>query len=334
MTTTEVWSSAEWLAAATGWMDEQLVANGRTRTGPVTQPHLRPWGTVLTAPTDRGQVWLKAPGRDTAFEVPLYRLLADAAPDRVLTPIAADVDGGRLLLPDGGAPLGERVPIDELPEALAAVVPHYAELQRALTGHVGELLSFGLADMRPATLPDRLDEAVEGIGRYLGRHADDADRATLRRVAAARPMVVEWCQRLAAGVAPAGLDHNDLHAWNVLTTPSGRPRFYDWGDAVVAHPFASMLVTLGFFRSELHLADSNPRARRVRDAYLEAFADLGPRSELVTELELACRVGKIARSLVWLRAVRAEGFESAGAFRRAPLSSLAAVLAESPIDLG
>ncbi len=126
---TDVWSSAEWLVAATGWMDEHLVANGRTRTGPVTQPHLRPCRTVLTVPTDRGPVWLKAPGRDTAFEVPLYRLLADAAPDRVLTPIAADVEGGRLLLPDGGAPLDERVPIDELPEVLTTVVPHYAELR-------------------------------------------------------------------------------------------------------------------------------------------------------------------------------------------------------------
>ncbi|RIQ23162.1 hypothetical protein DY240_12910 [Jiangella rhizosphaerae] len=217
---------------------------------------------------------------------------------------------------------------------MAEVVPHYAELQRILAGHVGDLLAAGLADMRPAALPGRLDDAVEAIGRFLGRHATDDDHAALRRVAAARPAVVDWCERLTAGTVPASLDHNDLHAWNVLTAPPARPRFYDWGDAVVAHPFASMLVTLGVFRSEFQLADDDPRVLRVRDAYLEVFTDLGPRAELVTELELACRVGKIARSLVWLRAVRSEGFANAGAFQRAPLQTLAALLAESPLDLG
>ncbi|SEF12910.1 phosphotransferase [Jiangella alba] len=332
--TTAVWSSAAWLAEATGWLDNQLADAGRVRTGPVSQPHLRPWGTVLTAPTDRGQVWLKAPGPETAFEVPLYGLLARVAPDSVLAPIAADVDHGRLLLPDGGAPLGDGLAAEDLPDALAAVVPQYAELQRTLAAHVGDLLTFGLADMRPAALPERLDEAVEAIGRYLGRHASDDDHTALRRVAAARPTVAEWCDRLTGGVATASLDHNDLHVWNVLTTPSGRRRFYDWGDAVVAHPFASMLVTLGFLRSELHLTDDDPRLLRVRDAYLAGFAELGSRAELVTELELACRVGSIARSLVWLRAVRAERFEHAGTFARAPLETLAALLTESPFDLG
>jgi hypothetical protein len=188
--------------------------------------------------------------------------------------------------------------------------------------------------MRPAALPERLDEAVEAVGAYLGRHATDDDRAALARVTATRPAVVEWCEQLASGPVPASLDHHDLHAWNVLVTPSGRPQFYDWGDSVVAHPFTSMLVTLGFLRLHQQLPDGDPRLLRVRDAYLEAFGDLGPRAELITELDLACRVGKIARALVWLRALRPQGFENAGDFQRAPLQTLAALLAESPIDLG
>jgi hypothetical protein len=333
MTTTD-WSSPEWLAAATGWLDDRLAAAGRTRTGPVTQPHLRIWGTVLRAETDAGPVWLKAPGPETAFEVPLYRLLAEVAPSWVLVPLAADVQRGWLLLPDGGIPLGEQTSTDELPAAVAAVVPHYAQLQRELSGHVGELLSFGLADLRPPALPDRLDEAVEATGQYLGRHATDDDHAALRRVAAARPAVEQWCHRLSAGVVPASLDHHDLHAWNILMTPSGRAQFYDWGDSVVAHPFTSMLVTLGFLRLHHQLADDDPRLLRVRDSYLEGFGDLGSRAELLTELDLACRAGKVARALVWLRALRPQGFENAEPFQRAPLQTLAAVLSESPFDLG
>ena len=49
----------------------------------------------------------------------------------------------------------------------------------------------------------------------------------------------------------------------------------------------------------------DPRFLRARDAYLEVFADLAPRAELVETLELACHVAKIARALTWDRALRA-----------------------------
>ena len=43
---------------------------------------MRPWGEVAKAATDRGAVWLKAPGRATVFEVGLYELLATRVPVR------------------------------------------------------------------------------------------------------------------------------------------------------------------------------------------------------------------------------------------------------------
>lgn len=51
-----VWPSPSWLAGAVSWLDTQLVSAGIERIGEVTQPHLRPWATVLSAPTSRGQV--------------------------------------------------------------------------------------------------------------------------------------------------------------------------------------------------------------------------------------------------------------------------------------
>ena len=63
-----VWGSTPWRELATSWLDEQLASIGRRRTGAVEQPHLRPWATVLTAPTTDGPVWLKAVGPAAAFE--------------------------------------------------------------------------------------------------------------------------------------------------------------------------------------------------------------------------------------------------------------------------
>ena len=164
-------------------------------------------------------MWLKATGPEVAFEVGLYELLVRVAPERVLTPLATDAARGWLLLPDGGPTLADRG-ID-----IAAALPVYARLQLDLAPHVEELLALGVADMRPAAMPARFDEALAAIG------GDD-------RLAALRPAVAEWCERLVASPVPASIDHNDFHGFNILAGE----RFYDWGDAVVAHPFASMLA--------------------------------------------------------------------------------------------
>jgi hypothetical protein len=94
---------------------------------------------------------------------------------------------------------------------------------------------------------------------------------------------------------------------------------------VVAHPFATMLLPLG-------LASGRAQAERLRDAYLAAFADLAPHAELVETLELACRVAKIARSLIWHRAIRASGEGTLDeSWARGPVELLAALLDDSPL---
>jgi hypothetical protein len=65
---------------------------------------------------------------------------------------------------------------------------------------------------------------------------------------------------------------------------------------------------------------------RVRDAYLEPFAVLGSRAELVEILELACRVAQIARSLVWARAVGEMGEQAPDDYQTAPMEHLSHLL--------
>jgi hypothetical protein len=312
------------------WLDERLAASGIRRAGEISQPHLRPWATALRAPTDRGPVWLKASGPETAFEVALYQLLERVAPERVLAPIATDPGRGWMVLPDGGVTLGER--LDELDpvEAMVVVLPEYGRLQRDLAPHLDELLRLGLADMRASVMPRRFEEAVEAVGRYVERRGTEADCETLRRVVAMRERFAEWCARLEGAAVGASLDHNDLHYWNVFV--DGSVRFYDWGDSVVAHPFASMLLGLGMLRRQLEVGADDPAVVRPRDAYLEVFGDLASRAELVEELELACQVGKVGRALSWHRALRMSGDEEAGEFADGPLVALRSLLSDSWLE--
>ena len=299
------------------WLDQRLTAAGLRRTGEITCPHDRPWGTVHTAPTTGGPVWLKAPGEGSVFEVALYGLLARVAPDHVLRPLAVDLDRGWVLLPDGGTTLGDAG--TDVVEGLVAILPQYAQLQRDLAPHTGALLSLGVADMRPATMPDRFDEAVAAV-------------TVAAEVRAFRDTYAQWCARLAESRVPVSIDHNDLHPWNVFLD-GGRARFYDWGDAVVAHPFASMMLPAAVVRRQRGAGPDDPAVRRVRDAYLEVWSDLAPHRELVAELELACWVGKVARALTWDRALRAQGHDQAREFADAPRQHLTALLADSWSDL-
>lgn len=308
----------------TAWLDERLAAEGLRRTGPVTCAHDRPWGTVHTAPTTAGAVWLKAPGDGGRFEVALYDLLGRVVPDRIPRPVAVDLERGWVLLADGGTTLGDRLADTGLVDGFAAVLPWYGRLQRDLGAHTGALLSAGVADMRPEVMPDRFDEAVAAVTAATGDPLDD--------VRAMRPAYARWCARLAASPVPASLDHNDLHPWNVFLD-GDRVRFHDWGDAVLAHPFASMLVTVATVRRRLGAGPDDPAVRRIRDAYLEAWSDLMTHRELVAEVELACWVGKVARALVWQRALLAQGHDQAREFADAPRRHLAALLADSWSDL-
>ena len=271
---------------------------------------------MLRVPTTTGSVWFKAAAPDTAFEAALYEVLARVAPEHGLAPLGVHVERGWLLLPDGGPPIGERLAGAERFEALAAALVEYGRLQRALEPHVGELLELGVADMRPAAMPERFEQALAAAGALAG--PDKLDH-----VAAKRDTVARWCERLAASPVPPSLDHNDLHPWNIL----GGARFYDWGDSVVAHPFAAMLVPLGFVQR-----DCEARLARARDGYLAVFADLAPHEELVETLELACRVAKIARALIWeraLRSAREQGEEIEARFAMAPAETLASIVDDS-----
>jgi hypothetical protein len=318
-----VWSTAAWRARAVAWLDAVLADAGRARTGEVTQPHLRPWATALRAPTTGGVVWLKAAGPGTAFEVGLYGVLARVVPDRVLAPIAADPARGWVVLPDGGPTLRDRRDGAADVDGLAAALADYGRLQRDLAPRVDDLLAAGVADMRPAAMPARFDEALDATAGAL-----DGERH--HRVAALRPVFAGWCAELAASALPASLDHNDLHDANVLAGDPGGAgtRFYDWGDSVVSHPLATLLVPLRVAADILGAEPADPRVLAVRDAYLAGFAPGAPGEDLVATADLAGRVATVARTLTWDRALRAarEQGEDAAGWADAPAETLALLL--------
>jgi hypothetical protein len=267
------WTDTGWQRSAHAWIRRQVEV-----TGPITQPHVRPWSTTMRVPTGAGVLWFKANGPGTLYEAGLVAALGRLAPDLVPVPVAVDAARGWSLSPDGGEPMA--APPD--PARWEALLPRYAELQRTVAGHVAELVDLGVPDLRLERMPAHFAEVTGGDAR-AGRYAG-------------------WCAELAAvGIAPS-LQHDDLHDANVFRHGDGY-RIVDWGDSSVAHPFGTLLITLRVLAARLNLPAGDPVLDRLRDAYLEPWTGEHDRPSLRHAADLAVRVALVGRVLVWRRAL-------------------------------
>ncbi|WP_309052978.1 phosphotransferase [Streptomyces sp.] len=288
------WEDQAWRRAALDWAVGELARHGLRESGAPREVRLRPWSVLVRLPAGGGPrdaVWFKASAPDAAFEAALGGALARWVPGHVVTPLAVDPGRGWTLLPDGG-PLLRRV-LDEGragPEAWEEVLGQYGRMQRALVPYAERLAGLGVPGARTRELPAIFDRLV----------ADNPalDHEARRALLAGRPRLLEWCEELDALRVPDSLDHCDLHDGQILVPAPGRFAFFDWGDAAVGPPFAGLLVPLGAVRERY----GPGRARRLRDAYLEPWTDLGPAlPDLRRAAGLATRLAALGRAASWFR---------------------------------
>ncbi|TDB80799.1 phosphotransferase [Micromonospora sp. KC721] len=295
------WTDPRWQENALAWVADSLGRHGRRVTGPVV-PRVRPWSLVWRVPTDAGDAWFKANNPGTRHEAALLAALARLAPGRVLEPIAVDPQRGWTLLPDGGPSLRETLAGSQDLTHWERLLPGYAALQATVAPHVDELLADGLPDHRPERLPGLFTALLDDTDALLLGTSAGLDAGTYERLRAYRAEFARLCRRLAEVGMPASIQHDDLHDGNVFVADDGY-RFFDWGDASVAHPLGTLLVTLNSVGHVQKLAPGDPALLRLRDAYLEAWTDRYDRTVLREAAGLAMRVTTVSRALSWRRAL-------------------------------
>jgi hypothetical protein len=280
------WNDSLWRDEALQWISTSAGTRGFATRLADASVRLRPWSVIIRVPTlDAGSIWFKANPPSSAFEPRLMHALSVWTPTHVLRPLAIDIERAWSLMPDGGSlltPSGEdrggywHKPIRE-----------YADLQRGSAEHIGLMLGMGVPDLRPPRLSDAFDHLMERVSGVDG----------MAEIAALRPQIVEWCEELGSSQIPAALDHSDLHDWQVFVSARGTVRFFDWGDASIAHPFTSLLVNARTLTERY----GPEAAARVRDAYLEIWSEHGDLDRLRRLVHIACRLGPIGRAMTWER---------------------------------
>ncbi len=282
----EAWTDPAWLADAHGWIERCV--DGRL-TGPIEQPHVREWSTVMRTPTSEGVLWFKANAPAFVYEAGVVDVLARRCPAVVPELVAIDRARGWMLMRHGGERLREIIEEERDLSRWLDVLPQYAELQLALADDAEELVALGAPDRRLAALPAQFEQLlaeVEGL---------DAEERT--RLDALVPVVDRMCGELAALGIPETIQHDDLHDAQVFVR-DGRYLFFDWGDSCVSHPFFSMAVTLeGQLAWGLDDVEGSVDVTPFRDAYLRPFASFAARPELEVAHAAALRLGWICRAL-------------------------------------
>jgi hypothetical protein len=276
------WEDPAWLATAMVWVDGQLVAAGRPRTGEVDQFHVRPWSTVIRVPTEEGDVFFKANTPELRHEALVSLLLSRRVPGRVPPLLADDTDRGWMIMEDAGRRLREVIAEERDLTRWDDIIEGAAEIARVMEPDVDELLAAGVPDLRLATLPDRYAALVE---------QPDVEP----RFRDAVPRVREMAEELASYGVTETLQHDDLHDGQVFVR-DGRQLILDWGDCVVSHPFFTMSVTLeGGVAWGLDDVENSVDLDPFIDRYLRRYDPERP--ELRQAVPLALRLGWVCRAV-------------------------------------
>src|SRR2546427_5756922 len=298
MSTRTPWERAGWMEETGAWIRAAVAGLGGEMRGPISQPHVRPWSTVLLVPTGEGDLFFKASSPALAHETALTLALSHRYPELVLPVLAADPARGWMLLPDGGRRLRAVLQERREPRRWLELLPRYAELQIDAARDRDSLLSQHVPDRRPARLPEvykafLTSERALGSGTPFALSADEISRLHLLR-----SRFAALCAQLESGPIPATIQHDDLHDGNVFVERE-RCFIFDWGDASIAHPFLSLRVALRSVAHGLELTEDDRAVTSFRDAYLEPWTRFAPQGALVETLAATRPVGAIARMLAW-----------------------------------
>jgi hypothetical protein len=291
------WERLDWWSVATGWIDSQLARLGYSLTGAVAQRRVRPWSSILCAPTTAGPLYFKAVAAPFGYEPRLTAELWALAPGRVPEVLALDEERHWLLLADAGRPFHAAVPSGDGLGRRAEMLRQLAALQQATIGYTERLLAGGCPDRRLTVLPALYrrmvaDEAALLVGRPQG-----VSRAAVVQLQALAPEVERLCAELAGAGIPETLHHDDLGGGNVLVGPDGHYVFLDWAESGVTHPFCTLFITL---RVERLVSGCDATSLDyLRDAYLSAWQDYASLPRLRVAFALAHRLGAVLRALTW-----------------------------------
>jgi hypothetical protein len=224
--------------------------------------------------------------------------------------IAVDTGRGWMLMCDGGEPLRASIRPTRDVKPWDPVIIRYAELQIGLAEHVPEILALGIPDHRLAALPPLYSQLLGDEESLMINQEKGLTSGEFQQLQNLTLRFEQICADLSAFGIPESLNHGDFHDGNVLIK-NGRITFFDWGDASVAHPFASLRTFFVSMEIALNLDDyapPTPEMTALLHRYLEPWQHFTSKESLLAAYNLSRPVASIVKALAWHQGIsRIEG---------------------------
>ena len=261
------WTSPEWTQVADAWVARRLAEHGRRISGVPVTYRARFWSVVRCYPTVEGLVWFKENNPGHRFEPALVAALARLAPYDVIVPLAVDRECRWLLTDDQGTTLTHADVADQRTRCI--VVDALARLQCTVLGRLDLTEYDGMVDLDPRAAGDRVRAVAEEWS------ALQFDPELLKRAARAADVLDRRTASLSDTV-PLDLEINDIYPANIFADRSTgvlRPRFFDFGNALWAHPFVSLHGFLDAVTDWTRAPLSRPDRDELLTTYLTVWRD-------------------------------------------------------------
>jgi hypothetical protein len=295
------WHDPLWQKQAHDWIQSEAEKNSIEITGEIEQPHAYPWSTVMRVTTNEGTIFFKATAPETVYESALTQKLAGSYPDCMPELIVVDSARGWMLMRDGGEQLRASIRPEQDIQPWNPIITRYAEIQIGLAEHVSEILALGIPDHRPVSLPALYKQLLSDQESLMIDQEKGLTSAEFQQLQDLMPRFQQICADLTAFGIPDSLNHGDFHDGNVLLK-NGRITFFDWGDASVTHPFASLRTFFVSMEIALKLDDwapPTPEMIALLNRYLERWERFANKERLLTAYNLSRPVASIAKTLAW-----------------------------------
>jgi hypothetical protein len=293
-----LWTDSDWLEPAEKWIRDQLGLLNIQVTGPIEQPHVREWGTILRVPTNKGDVYFKATTLLLQNEAAVTQALSNWHPDLLPRLYAADIKQNWMLVADGGLRLRDAFNDGLAIDAWSDVLRAYAAFQIDLSERVEKLMTLTSPDRRLHKLPSLFEGLMADTGWLMIGHPDGLTQEEYERLVAGLPYIERLCRELAAYKIPASLHHGDLHDGNIFMK-DGRHLFFDWGDSHITHPFFSLRTVFVSMENTFGYEENDPRFDDFARDYLEPWQKFESRERLWNAYQIANRLWSIPSALQW-----------------------------------
>ncbi|MGC4044623.1 MAG: aminoglycoside phosphotransferase family protein [Armatimonas sp.] len=293
------WTQPDWQEEAHAWIRTEMERLHLPISGPIEQPHILPWSTVMHFRSGEETLYFKATAEYEGYETAVTAALSRWQPGYGPEVLAVDTERSWMLMRDIGVTLRAVLKENPDPRHWTTILTQYARQQQESLPKTAEFLNLGVPDRRLARLPSLLTEFLADSEAILLDQPGGMNSAEREQFYAFVPRFARLCERLAVLGIPETLDHNDLHANNVFVSADGRYTVGDWGDCCVTHPFSVLTVVILSVGKNLGWAEDGPEVAALRADYLAEWETVASREAIQEAARLIPWVGLLNRALTW-----------------------------------